>query len=362
MLRILMVADHGCIRVVKESLALRAKGHWVELLTRQEPFGYNRLDRVTLWHDRDQLIRAVRDSRADIVHVHNEPDWIVAAAREGTSRPLVYDIHDLESLRMQTAPNTDEMAAFAAADGYVHVSEACQQRAQLTHPPHAGKPACVLPCYVNEEFYAKYPPWSSSDSVVYEGGLQSSHDTYEEHGQTIVGIRSLMPVVEAAIAAGLHVGLCPAAPLSDFAYMNAGAAVWGPLPYNVMLRTLRPYGWGFVGATHDMPLMHAAMPNKLFEYLSQGVVPVVYRATAAAQFVTENACGFVLPALDDWSGLNPDDHEVLRTNVLDLRWQWTMERHIDKVEQVYRDVLDAKSRIRGIPVTESADDDLGVPV
>jgi len=360
MLRIAMVGDHACIRVVKEALALKARGHWVEILMSQEPFGYNRFDRMTLWHDRNQLIRSIRDSRADIVHVHNEPDWIVGAARAATTRPVIFDIHDLESLRMQTQPNADEMEAFAAADGYVHVSDACKQRADLTHPPHAEKPNCVLPCYVNEEFYPQDPPRSSPDSLVYEGGLHSTQDTTKANGQVIVNMRSWMPVVQSAIAAGFHVGLCPATPLEDFSYVNAGAAVWGPLPYNVMLRSLRPYGWGLVGSSYDMPLMHAAMPNKLFEYLSQGVIPVVYKATAAANFVTEHGIGVVLNSLEDWSGLS--DHAELRQNVLTARWDWTMERHIDKIETLYSQVLDLKSRIRGIPVHLAQDDDLGVPV
>jgi len=352
-----MVADHGCIRVVKQSLALQARGHWVEIVTRQEPFAFNRFDRVSLWHDREQLIRAVRDARGDVVHVHNEPDWLVAAAREGTSRPIVYDIHDLDSLRMQAAPVADEVSAFACADGYVHVSEPCRQAAEATHPEHAGKPAVVLPCYVNAELYAASVPQASPDSLVYEGGLSVSAAVEPHYDASIVPIRHLAPMVESAIAAGFHVGLCPAAPLPDHTYANLGAAVWGPLPYPLMLRSLRPYGWGFVGACANMPLMQAAMPNKLFEYLSQGVVPVVYQADTAAEFVREHGIGVVLESLDDWSPVREADHQALRARVLEMRHQWAMERHIGLIERLYADVLREKTRASML-----VDDDLGVAV
>lgn len=352
-----MVADHGCIRVVKECLALTARGHWVEILSRQEPFAWNRFDRVSMWHDREHLIRAVRDSRADVVHVHNEPDWIVSAAREATSRPIVYDIHDLESLRLCTTPNADEVSAFAAADGYVHVSEPCRVAAETAHPAHTQKPATVVSCYVNHEFYPTHPPRSSPDCLVYEGGLSDGSEATEPDQ---VVMRDYRPMVQAAVQAGLHVGLCSAAGLEGFPYANLGAVRWGPLPYPAMLRSLRPYGWGFVGAVADIPLMQAAMPNKLFEYLSQGVVPVVYRADEAARFVTEHGIGVALESLEDWSPVLEADHGELRARVIAQRWAWTMESHIDRILTLYEQVLDQKSRIRGLPVADTADDDLAV--
>lgn len=353
-----MVSHHGCIRVVKQALALKARGHWVEILTQHEPFAFNRFDRVTMWHDAAQLTRGVWDSHADIVHVHNEPDWLVSAARAGTSRPVIFDIHDLDSLRMQAAPSDEERAAFAAADGYVHVSEPCRVAAERAHPAHTEKPATVLPCYVNAEFYSEVVPRSSPDCLVYEGGLSVKDDVVEHHGQAIVNIRNLRPLVGAAVSAGLQVGLCPGTALTDHTYENLGAAVWGPLPYPVMLRSLRPYGWGFVGACANIPLMQAAMPNKLFEYLSQGVVPVVYQADTAAAFVRTHGIGVVLASLAEWAPLWEADHAALRQRVIETRDQWTMERHIGAVEQLYHDVLARASR----PQHLTANDDLGVPV
>lgn len=354
-----MVSDHGCIRVVKEALALQGRGHWVEILSRREPFAFNRFDRVTLWHDREQLTRAVRDSRADVVHVHNEPDWLVCAARAGTHRPIVFDIHDLDSLRMQRAPDADEVAAFADADGFVHVSAPCQQAAETAHPEHIGKPSTVLSCYVNEEFYPREVPRSSPDCLVYEGGLSGGEETADPG---TVLMRDYRPWVTAAIEAGFHVGLCGATPLDGYPYANLGAVRWGPLPYPAMLRSLRPYGWGMVGAVPDMPLMQAAMPNKLFEYLSQGVVPVVYHADTAAQFVEAHGIGVRIDGALDMRSVREIDHATVRARVLEERWQWTMERHIHQLETLYNQVLDQTSRIRGVPVHLAVDDDLGVPV
>ena len=107
-MRICMVSDHGCIRVFKLAIALMEKGHTVDLITRQPPFGHNKFATMSIFFDREQLIRCVQASPADLFHVNNEPDWLVGAVRSGTDKPVVYDIHDLASLQWQRKPDKDD--------------------------------------------------------------------------------------------------------------------------------------------------------------------------------------------------------------------------------------------------------------
>ncbi len=334
-----MVQDHGCIRVFKESLALMKRGHVVDVLARETPFGFNRYNTFGLYHDADQLRRAVAASSADVVHVHNEPDSLVPIVRSATQAPVIFDVHDLESLRWDRAPDAAELAAFDAADAFVHVSDECAKVAARWHGTR--KPSVVLPCMINEEFYATEqagePAWST---IVYEGGLATAQSLPPDaEGREQVNFRSLEPVVEAFVGQGFEFRLHPSLPQDGYVYENLGAVVFQPLQFPALLRALRSYGYGFVGAPHSVPLMEAAMPNKLFEYLSQGVVPVVLNASRAARFVLEHGLGIVLDGLDNLAAQLARGPEI-RERILARRHDWAMDRHIHVVENLYAAVLD----------------------
>lgn len=337
-MHILMVVNHGCVRVVKESIALKKRGHTVDLVCGELMFAANRFDTFSLFHDAAQLHRTVRASHAQIIHVHNEPDWLVDVCKDAAgSRPVVFDVHDLESLRWQRDPDADERRAFASADGFVHVSDICQVIAHANHPKHSDKPTAILPCYINGEFYAPdfrnalSPAWNT---VVYEGGLALSTDVPPGSPPGTGNFRGLEPLVTAFTAADYNVHLYPSRALDHSVYEDRGAVVQGTLHFPILLRALRTYGYGLVGGPVETPLMHAALPNKLFEYISQGVVPVVYKADRAARWVEETGMGIVLRDLDDITdqlGRGP----FARIGINKGRWHFTMERNIVAIESLY---------------------------
>jgi glycosyltransferase involved in cell wall biosynthesis len=121
-------------------------------------------------------------------------------------------------------------------------------------------------------------------------------------------------------------------------YQGLGVFLSPYMPYPVMLNGLQMHGFGLVGAFTSFPLMEAAMPNKLFEYIANGVVPVVLNATEAAQFVTANKCGIVLTSqdhLEEQLAPGPD----LRKNVLEIRGAMLMEDAIHPLVSLYRSLL-----------------------
>lgn len=334
-----MVARHGCIRVWKEALALKKRGHVVDVVAQEVFFGFNHFETFGLYHDPAQLRRAVRASSAEVVHVHNEPDWLVPVCREATDRPIVFDVHDLESLRWQREPDETERAAFAAADGFVHVSDVCAAAAARHHG--SRKPGVVLPCYALGDLYSdpetcQHPSWGT---VVYEGGLSTTQMPREQDGHQVIDMRGLECVVEAFIDQGFGFHIFPATPRDDLVYENLGAVVSKPLAYTTLLIALRPFGYGFVGSPHSAALLEAALPNKLFEYISQGVVPVVWNAGRAAQFVREHGVGIVLDGLESLREQLADG-PLIRERILEKRREFAMERHIGVVEDLYAQVLE----------------------
>lgn len=353
-MHVLHVVKHGCVRVTKEALALSARGHTIDVASQEVLFGFNHFNTFSAWQDVTQLCRTIQNSSADIIHVHNEPDWVVSAARSATDRPIIFDVHDLESLRWQRAPDEIENAAFRDADGFVHVSDVCLAAAEFHHGK--AKPAFVLPCYINEIFYPtpqqlqSTPAWNT---IVYEGGLGVTEETTDADGRTTHNFRGLEPVVEAFVGAGYNFHLYPTAARDDHVYENIGAVLNHPLQYPVLVRALRTFGFGFVGAAHSSSLMDAALPNKLFEYLSQGVVPVVLNAARAAKFVTDNGVGIVLENLSNLREQLECGPEI-RKNVIARHRDWTMEANIGGMDWLYDQVVE-RGRARSHPPAEISD-------
>lgn len=357
-MKIGMVAYHACIRVLKEALALKALGHEVHIIAAKQSFGWNWYDSFNIYYDgglkgeRNQFRLYIKDGEypangigavkaldkiVDVFHVHNEPDSLVPMTRFGTSKPIVFDVHDPTSLRSFDEPDGMEKQAFELADAFVHVSDPCREYCEKHHGN--GKPTIVLHPYVNGRFYPEIYGSVSWNSIVYEGGISDDNTvSIDSDGNHAANIRYYGPMVESFAKTGFNVTLFSGSNIGLGHYENLGATFIQKLPYPSMLTGIRPFGFGFVGACAEFPLMMAAMPNKLFEYMSQGVTPVVLCADEAAKFVTENECGVVI---DDFADLReklshaPD----LRKNVIDVSRDNTMEKHIHKLVELYEAVL-----------------------
>ena len=348
-MRICMVSRHGCIRVFKESRALMEHGHIIESVAVDNPFGHNVFETLSIYDDRDQLIRTIKASKADIIHVHNEPDWMVGAVREATDRPIIYDVHDLESLRWSASPDEDETVAFQSANGIVHTSNTCQKAAEQYHG--SDKPTIVLFPYVNEDFI---PPDEklgdvSWNTFVYQGGLETK-ETMDRTagGLSIYNMRNYTSLVDVLCNKHNFNFFIYAArnkiTTIDFTYENLGASMFRELPYPFLMIALRPFGFGLVGTARKFPLMEGAMPNKLFEYVSQGVVPVVFNAKKCAEYVEKHDIGIVITEdmllnKSDFKEWLISEGKRVRPKVLETRHYLSMEAHIQPLIDLYEEVL-----------------------
>lgn len=313
-----------------------ARGHQVDAAAAGHGFGNNIYTIAYTYSELSQLRRIIEQSPADILHVHTEPDWIVPFVKEHAGgRPVVMDVHDPDSMRTCQAPTPVEVAAFEAADAIIHVSEPCRVYSEKIHG--ATKPTIVLYSYVNGEFYraSKDVNWFS---MAYEGGLTSK--VSDEHG--LHQYRNLQTVVQKFIEGGYNVSLFAAGTAEiDLSYENLGAMMVRDLTYPAMLAGIRNHAFGFVGTPSPVLIMRAAMPNKLFEYISQGVVPVCFNADTAGEFVQRNGIGIWLKDEDDLNHL-PEKLSrgpVLRRNLLRVRDRWKMETQAEALEAFYQSLL-----------------------
>jgi glycosyltransferase involved in cell wall biosynthesis len=336
-MRILHIHNRSsCIRAFKQSTIMLARGHQVESVAQMHGFGFNIYTAAHAYGDPQQLQRTIAESKADVLHVHTEPDRLVAFVKEHAGgRPVVMDVHDPSSLRTRKAPDADETAAFAFADAFIHVSEPCQKHSEEKHGK--DKPSTIIYSYVNENFYnqARDVNWMS---ICYEGGLTSL--VADEKGQAY--FRNLQYPVQKFIEAGFNVSLFAAGdkPI-DSSYESMGAMLVRDLTYTTMLNGIRNHAFGFVGAGAVTAILNAAMPNKLFEYISQGVVPVCWNADTAGEFVQREGIGIWLKPDDDLTDLKDKFKRgpAYRKNLLKIRQRFTMESQAEQLEQLYRSLF-----------------------
>ena len=335
-MRILHVNQRtSCIRGFKQARIMLERGHQVESVAQTHGFGFNIYTLAYSWADEKQLAAVISESKADVIHVHSQPDWLVAFAKKHAgSRPVVMDVHDPESLRTCQPPDANETEAFKAADGIIHVSEPCRAYCEKLHG--AGKPTELIYSYVNGNFYnrANDVNWTS---ICYEGGMTTR--THDENGH--VYYRNYTYPVQKFIEGGYNVSLFAVGYEEiNATYEGLGALVVRDLHYTTMLNAVRNHAFGLVGAAASVRLMHAAMPNKLFEYISQGVVPVVWNADTAGEFVTRHGIGIWLKddELDDLPA-KLSRGPACRKNLLNIRDKWRMETQAETLEKFYQTLL-----------------------
>lgn len=334
-MRILHICSQSDIRAFKQAVVMMDRGHTVELATPTPQFyGFNAFTATYLYTDSNSLQRVIETSRADVIHVHSDPLRLVNLVRElAPNRVVIHDVHDPESLRTGAEPTQDERDAMSLPDGLIHVSEGCRAHSEKLHG--TGKPTIVSYSAVPQYLYgqARHP---SFDALVYQGGLTSA--VADERGLRY--FRNMQYVVERFIAQGYNVTLYAAGDFEiDGSYNALGAFVARHVPYGALLTGLRMHGFGFVGAPMVTGIIKHCMPNKLFEYISQGVVPVCWNADEAGAYVTELGIGVHLRG--DLNDLRRQLREGprLRERLLKINKQLSMEAQAAPLEQFYQSFI-----------------------
>lgn len=340
---ICMVSNKGCIRVFKEAYALKKLGYKVHHCAMIRAYGFNAYDTFHVynnWTDGVRLIEFMDKAGIDIFHVHNEPDWIVSMTRAGTKKPIVYDVHDLEHLRHTLGPLEEESRAFIDCDAVVHTTLATKASAEKHH---GAKPCAVIPPALPADFLCdddtaeRFCP----NTLVYEGGLWNEKFSWSP-GEKIYrpNYRYLADLIEPFANLGYRAFFHSADRISAREYEQLGAVVYPSLPWDVLLRALPLYELGFVGATVNNALMQKSMPNKLFEYMASGVVPVISMCHEALKFANEWDVGIDLdPGVPLNEMITPDVIKEKRENLLKGRREIVMERYIGRLEGLYKSLL-----------------------
>ena len=329
-MKIVKVGYHCCVRLQKQAIALLAKGHKVHLIGNQLPIGVDWTS-STYFATVSQLRESLRLHKdADIIHVHNEPSWMVMVAKEILPNTLVIlDIHDSMAYRSNKIEykSSEERVAFDMADGLVFVNEKCRQ---ITN---AKKPSCVLAPYVNEQHYA-FQGWQWVGGVAYEGRIDVP--AVREYMQYANYVDTCNQFKEAGIPFYIY------APKSMEGARNkcykSICNLCTPLPYDSLIETMGSHDWGLCGNVNKHQEWDVALPNKLFEYMAAGIPIIAMNCKEVAKFVKKYKVGIVVKNIDEikekW-----DERAECQKNVFLKRFEFSMESQIHILEKLYKELL-----------------------
>ena len=366
-----MVAYHCCIRVFKEAYPLNQKGYRLGLLTNQLGSGWNMFEPCMAYLTPDQFRWSLeyleKYGKFQIYHVHNEPDWIARIVCEvvrKNGKKVIWDIHDIESARIQSIP-FEEQEILKKVDGIVHVSDSAKKWTNQKHS-NLTPNQIILGSLLPEALIRnkKTMPYRIKNSIVYEGGLSPAQKPRpvadarsNSDGQSLHNYD--MRDYSRVIFALSNEGFKPYILQSDNEIGAIGATAQGYIQYGAVPEpavaptdlptVLSKYEWGLVGVPFSFPLGDMALPNKLFEYLSAGVVPIVINCKQAGEFVEKNNIGLYIKSDKDFFSegylrkiLHPDNicnNEYYREQIEAFQPSLIMENQIHLLENLYRTVL-----------------------
>jgi glycosyltransferase involved in cell wall biosynthesis len=298
---------------------------------------------ASFYRNKDDLaMRLQHMPTPTIVHVHNEPDWMVLIAKAVFPNvPVVYDCHDLQSQRTGRA-SQDEMAAMAIADGYIFPSKGYLEGTIEFHKLPDHKPTAVVysMCSANDMVDPEHLP-PRVNGIVYAGGLVAPVEQLTYIGG-FPDHRNYIKFCKAIYDLDIPLHLYGVKPQFMQEYLRTGSVCHPHVSPSALSRSLARYDWGYCGAPAlDNNQWNRAMPNKLFEYLAAGLPILVYGADEVAEFVSKHEVGVVVDKLEDIPKVY-DEWPKYKKRVLEKRELFHVDTQAPAIKGVYEKLLGAE--------------------
>lgn len=360
-MRICKLAAHACIRVQKMALPLMARGHKVYLVSQRRPSYAEAYDGFSECFSIEQMRNMViqLSEWADVFHCHNEPSWFVTLCKEiCPETPVILDVHD--SFLARSTPDEYERAL---KEGKPHLRVSVEERNNfqladaLVFPsqPFADiildefnlkQPCLILPSYLPQNFY-NYQGKEWFGGIVYEGRIDLKEKVKDSKASTGFQYSDLEEFARQCKELGVDFHFYGREdddfkkafkPYEREEGQPGGMTIHGAVPYPKLMGALSQHDWGFVGNTFYTPEWEVALPNKLFEYIAAAVPVFVMNAKHCSEFVEEYGVGITVDSVEEitkrWK-----EHTKIRKNLIKVRTKFVMEKHIRKLENLYRSLL-----------------------
>ena len=350
-MRIVKVAAHSCVRVHKMALALMQSPyrHHVSLLSQRTTNFEDSYDIFAITHSIHQLRELIKVLApvTDVFHAHNEPSYFVTAIKELCDKPVILDVHDSWLARITPEKwgekkekgekciriTAEERNNFQLADGLVFPSQPFADivldEFKLTQPH------IILPPYVPHNLF-NYQSFDYYGGLVYEGRVDLKASLSDKY-KTGFEYTDYEDLAKSCNDLGIEFHIY-ASGKEDFKKLYEPIAiVHPPVIYGKLINTLAMHDWGLVGNLNPTEEWKVAMPNKLFEYIAAGVPIVSINAKACSELIEEYGIGITVNSMEElrdrWR-----EHRECRIRLLKCRGEFAMEKHIHKLDDLYKKV------------------------
>lgn len=330
-MRVVTASFHNCIRVYKQVVGLEQHDIEVHCLLHHMANADLRSNYQSLgFYEEDEgfVEKLVKLKNIDLIHVHNEPNWLgTVAKRARPDLPVVFDAHDLDSVR-QGQVSKNERECFERLDGFIFPSQGYKKICQDLY--NLPEESCRVIYSMCNKHMMVVNPLPRLGGICYEGGIEALPPNEADFmGRDYRKIACYLrewgiPFIIFG-ANGYYI---------DFYYDTTGAICFPPHNYYTMIAQMSRYDWGLVGSDVKCSQRKHAMPNKLFEYMAAGLPVIVLNAEEAGKFVEEHGFGVYLDNFEDIRKIYLQ-HEKYKRNVLEKRHMFTMESQIPDILSLY---------------------------
>lgn len=345
---VLKLSYHCCIRVAKQALPLISRGHQVHVVASKVTQYADHFTSLSVYQDQSQLIEAIKAHRdCDVIHCHNEPNWFVSLAKEVLPDvPVVLDVHDSFLLRRTDEEvaekkndqiyryTSDERNNFQLADGLVFVGP--KMRDIVIEGYKLNQPHCVIPSALPERFYrVDFGKWLGG--ICYEGRIDIEKELEEKW--SFFQYANYVPFAKAAREIGMdfHIYTPRKNELVRKEY-EPHCYLSGPYDLQKLCKVMGAHDWGLVGNIGQHEEWKHALPNKFFEYLGACLPIVCIGADETWNYCKDTGVAIKVDSIAElaerWA-----EHRECRKNVIKYRSDFVMERHIGKLEALYKSLL-----------------------
>jgi hypothetical protein len=320
---LMVTGNFPCIRVGKTTEALGYRGWEHDVFCMHQPPQlrdvYKSITEVRSATD-TEVADFIRASDAEIIHIHNEPNWPVLVAKDATKKPVILNVHDAACARPLSMRDPFEFDAYESADALIFVTEAQRDYVLDSGARIEDTPYTVIGNYATSRYFVDKPILPHVGGVVYEGGIDARGAKERWRDQSVIA--------DALQADGVPFHIFSD---TDVDYGTPHGAV---VEFSALTHQISRFDWGFCGVPEAIPAWSQSIPNKFFDYLSGGIPVIAYNCEPVREFC-DAGFGIYADSIEDILRAAHTDPKPYRKHVLENRGQYTFLRHIDPVVELY---------------------------
>ncbi len=334
-MKICFVAFTYIAREKKLACLLHKMGHELILVSKAywDNHGldyFSRKYHFTDWNILAKIIQNI-EKDVDVFHVFTEPSELVSVVADHTNRPVLGEMKDSDFLR-NGIKIEKESEAFRKADATIHPTKECMEA--LNEAYDFNGPTDWYWPLVPKDWYLDS---GIGEGAVYQGSMTTTQEVNEllAKGRDF-SYRDYTKVFKAFNEAGLPVTCYTRASTRRAIkeHYRELVSFEDYLPYPELIKRFSEFKVGIATWGSQSTPALKSIPNKPFEYMAGGLVPIALKGSVVGDWIEEHGVGYTM--IDDVPDLS--DIEDRRENLLKVRDDWCLETQVDRVIKIYKEL------------------------